>query len=45
MLPQGWFQAGRILEVHDAGVSAQVMLLHVVQDGPDFERVSFRHEA
>lgn len=44
VLPLGWFQAGRILEVHDAGVSAQVMLLHVLQDGPDFERISFREE-
>ncbi|MBI2308279.1 MAG: hypothetical protein HYU78_13335 [Rhodocyclales bacterium] len=44
VLPQGWFQAGRILEVNDEGESAQVMLLHVLQDGPDFERVSFRRE-
>lgn len=40
VLPQGWYHAGRVLEIHTDG-PWRVRLLHVLQDGPDFERVSF----
>jgi len=41
VLPQGWYQGGRVLEVHDGKAISRVELLHVVQDGFDFERTSF----
>ncbi len=42
ILPQGTYQAGKVLEVHDGEGLSQVELLQVVQDGCDFERVGFR---
>lgn len=40
VLPQGWYQAGRVIEIYTDGVW-RVRLNRVLQDGPDFERVSF----
>lgn len=40
VLPQGWFRPGRVVELFIDGAS-QVKLLHILDDGPDFERVSF----
>jgi hypothetical protein len=40
VVPQGWFHAGRIIEIH-TDRTWRVKLLHVLGDGPDFERVSF----
>lgn len=40
VLPQGWFRSGRIIELFTDG-AWQVRLLHVLDDGPDFERISF----
>ncbi len=40
ILPQGWFRPGRVIELFTDGVW-QVRLLHVLEDGPDYERVSF----
>lgn len=40
VLPQGWYQDGRIIEVYTDN-AWRVKLLHVLEDGPDFERVSF----
>ncbi len=40
VLPQGWYQAGRMIEIYTDGVW-RVKLGHVLQEGPDFERVSF----
>ncbi len=41
VVPRGWYQAGRVLEIFDSA-SQRVELLHVLMEGPDFERVSFR---
>jgi hypothetical protein len=41
VLPQGWYQAGRIIEIFSE-TAWRVRLEHVLQEGPDFERVSFR---
>lgn len=43
VLPQGWYQAGRIVEIF-SDTAWRVRLDHVVQEGPDFERVSFTLE-
>jgi hypothetical protein len=40
VVPQGWFRNDRTIELFTDGVW-QVRLLHVLDDGPDFERVSF----
>ena len=40
VLPPGWFKPGRQLELHTDGVW-RVQLQHVLDDGPDFDRVSF----
>ena len=40
ILPTGWFKPGRLLEAHTDG-SWRIKLQHVLEDGPDFERVSF----
>jgi hypothetical protein len=40
VLPQGWYQAGRVIEIYTDGIW-RVRLNRVLQDGPDFERVSF----
>ncbi len=40
VLPQGWFRSGRVIELFTDG-AWQVKLLHVLDDGPGFERVSF----
>lgn len=40
VVPQGWFHAGRIVDIHSNG-AWRVKLLSVLEDGPDFERVSF----
>lgn len=40
IVPQGWFRSGRIVELYTDG-AWQVRLLHVLDEGADFERVSF----
>jgi hypothetical protein len=40
VVPQGWFHAGRLIELYTDG-GWRVKLLHVLEDGPDFERLSF----
>ena len=40
VLPQGWFRPARVIELSSDGTS-QVKLLNILEDGPDFERVSF----
>lgn len=40
VIPQGWYRKGRIIEIH-TNASWCVELQHVLEDGPDFERVSF----
>ena len=40
VLPQGWYQVGRVIEIYTDGIW-RVRLNRVLQDGPDFERVSF----
>jgi hypothetical protein len=40
VLPQGWFQPGRVLSV-SAGIAAEVRLVALLEQGPDFERASF----
>lgn len=40
VLSQGWFRAGRIVEIY-TDAPQRVKLMHVLDDGPDFERVSF----
>ena len=40
VLPQGWFRSGRVLELFTDG-AWQVKLQHVIEDGADFERISF----
>lgn len=40
VLPQGWFRNGQIVELFAEG-SWRVRLTHVLDSGPDFERVSF----
>jgi len=41
VLPQGWFRSGRIVELFTDKGAWQVRMQHVLDDGPDFERVSF----
>lgn len=43
VLPIGWYQAGRVIEIYTDG-PWRVRLDHVLQEGPDFERVSFSLE-
>lgn len=43
VLPQGWYQAGRAIEIFTDG-AWRIRLDHVLQEGPDFERVSFSLE-
>lgn len=43
VLPLGWYQADRIIEIHNDGIW-RVRLEHVLQEGPEFERVSFSLE-
>jgi len=40
VLPQGWFRSERIVELYTDG-PWQVKLKHVIEDGADFERISF----
>ncbi|MBL8414560.1 MAG: hypothetical protein JNM42_09005 [Propionivibrio sp.] len=40
VIPQGWYRAGRILEIN-ADKPWRMKLIHVLDEGPDFERVSF----
>jgi len=40
VIPQGWYHEGRIIEIRTDGV-VRVKLLHVLNDGPDYERVSY----
>ena len=40
VLPKSWFRPERTIELHADG-TWQVRLLHLLDDGPDFERVSF----
>ena len=40
VLPLGWFRSGRVIELFTDS-ALQVKLLHVIEDGADFERVSF----
>lgn len=43
VLPGGWYQAGRVIEVF-TDAPWRVRLDHVLQEGPDFERISFSLE-
>ncbi len=40
VIPQGWYRKGRVIEIY-ANTAWCVELMHVLEDGPDFERVSF----
>lgn len=40
IIPPGWFKYGRVIEIFTDG-NWRVRLLRVLDDGPDFERVSF----
>ena len=40
VVPQGWFRADRIIELFTDG-AWRVRLVHVLDDGSDFDRVSF----
>lgn len=40
VLPQGWFRSERVLELFTDG-PWQIKLRHVIEDGADFERISF----
>lgn len=40
VLPQGWFRSGRVVELFGEG-AWRVKLLQTLEEGPDFERVSF----
>lgn len=40
VLPPGWYRQGRIIELYANG-AGDVKLSHVLDDGPDFERISF----
>lgn len=40
VLPSGWYRPGRIVDLFTEH-ALQVRLLHVLDDGPDFERVAF----
>lgn len=40
LLPSGWYRPFRVVEIA-ASAPRRVELLHVLSDGPDFERVSF----
>jgi hypothetical protein len=40
VIPQGWYRRERIIEIH-ADTKWCAELKHVLDDGPDFERVSF----
>ena len=44
VLPLGSYQADRLIEIHTDHIF-KVRLNHVLQDGPDFERISFTLEA
>mgnify|MGYP003613864421 CR=1 FL=1 len=41
VLPQGWFRPARIIELHSSDGATQIKLRHIIDDGPDFERLSF----
>ena len=41
VLPQGWFRPARVIELHSSDGTTQIKLQHIIDDGPDFERVSF----
>lgn len=45
VLPPGWFQPSRVIEVHADNQSIRCRLDFLVQDGPDFERVSYSVES
>jgi hypothetical protein len=40
VIPQGWYHAGRIIDLYTDN-AWRVKLLSLLDDGPDFERVSF----
>ena len=40
VIPPGWFSSGRVIELHTGG-RRRVQLRQLLDDGPDFERVSF----
>ena len=40
VVPTGWYQAGRILEMHTT-TTWQIRLTGLLQRGADFERVGF----
>jgi hypothetical protein len=40
VLPKGWFRPERTIELYSEGTS-QVRLLRLLDDGPDFERISY----
>ena len=39
-IPQGWYHAGRLIDVYTNTVW-RVKLIHLLDEGPDFEQVSF----
>lgn len=41
VVPQGWFRSGRRIELFHEGVW-QIEFMHVLESGPDFERISFK---
>ena len=40
VIPQGWYRQGRVIEIY-TDTAWCVELMHVLDDGPDFERVSY----
>lgn len=44
VVPRGWYHAGRLLEIHTDRI-VRVKLVEMLDEGPDFERVSFIAEA
>lgn len=44
VLPKGWYQADRLIEVHSDSVQ-RVRLKQLINEGPDFEQVSFEAES
>jgi cyclic-di-GMP-binding protein len=42
ILPSGWFQPKRVIELSAGGALQKVMLEYLIERGTDFERVSFK---
>lgn len=41
VLPKGWYQVGRQIEINQDGAVQRVQLDRLIADGPDFERASY----